>query len=179
MPRISGVTIPDPNQSEPMITIISRYWSKQFGSDSKNSVRLGTYKKKKRVGFYLTTARHAWYLTKYLGKSIGDGSMDYLAEAGFPSVKYRKTIRSFAISYQLGIDSAPTLFDSNYVEESSTLAPVVYGAPVVVKRMKRLWVSEHSELIDDDLQDYHWRWTGHGETYIGLEIRRTEVRQPT
>lgn len=172
----SGILL---SYGEPMITTISRYWSKQFGSDSINSVRLGTYKNNKRVGFYLTTARHAWYLTKYLGKSIGDGSMDYLAESGFPSVKYRKTIRSFAISYQLGIDSEPTLFDSNYVTESVVMAPVVWGSPIQVERKKRVWISGQAKLIDDDLQAYDWRWTGHGETYIGLDRERTRKDRPT
>ena len=169
----SGVTIPDPNRSEPMITIISRYWSKQFGSDSINSVRLGTYHKKKRTGFYLTDERHAWYLTKYLGKSIGDGSMDYLAEAGFPSVKYKKTIRSFAISYNLGLFSAPTLFDSCYLTVDRSIAPTVSGDSVEVQRTQRVWVSEDGQLIDDDVQAYDWRWTGHGETYIGIDKKRT------
>jgi hypothetical protein len=175
----------------PIITNLSRYWSRQFGSDSPNSIRLGSYLKKKRVGFYLTNEKHAWYLTKYLGKSIGEGSMDYLAEAGFPQVKYKKTVRSFGMSEQVGLLSEPDLFESTYVNNGqSTITTDAHGQPVEVFYSERVWKAVEKELTthkamnvlevpDSSLSEYQWRWTGHGETYIGLDKKRTQKARTT
>lgn len=195
------------------IEMISRYWSSLFDSDSKNSVRLGTYKGKKRTGFYLTDARHAWYLTKYLGKSIGHGSIDYLCEAGFPfqvnskdGVKmgmYKKAVRGFGMSENCALLSHPVLFDQQYIaveqKEVTTIQLMsdnalseyrktfpdnhisLIGREFGLNRVElthnfdskeRVFISPVGQLSEYDIKKYDWRWTGHGNTFIGMDQDR-------
>jgi hypothetical protein len=165
--------VPHDEGDEPMVTKISRYWSSQFGSDALNSVRFGSYNPKtQNRTFYLSTSRHAWYLTKYLGKSIGDGSMDYLAEAGFPSVVYKKSVRGFGMSENVALLSQPDLFESQHLTISSSEAVTAHGQSVIVETKQRVFVARDlSILSESDLTAYDWRWTGHGETYIGFVKR--------
>lgn len=172
---------------------ISLYWSSLFDSDSLNSVRLGTYKGKKRTGFYLTDERHAWYLTKYLGKSIGDGSNDYLIEAGFPfqvngleGVKlgaYKKAVRSFGMSENLALFSHPQEFESQYLF-SSSVASVQTTTGIQTAEInrfsERVFIGPSGQLSEKDLKAYDWQWTGHGETFIGLQKgRKNRHKRPS
>lgn len=172
---------------------ISLYWSSLFDSDSLNSVRLGTYKGKKRTGFYLSDERHAWYLTKYLGKGIGDGSNDYLIEAGFPfqvnsrdGVKlgpYKKAVRSFGISENLALFSHPEVYESQYLYTSSIASvQTIRGTEMAeIKRFdERVFIGQSGQMSENDLKDYQWQWTGHGETFIGLQKgKRKRHKRPS
>jgi hypothetical protein len=175
------------------INQISRYWSSLFDSDSLNSVRLGTYKGKKRTGFYLTNERHAWYLTKYLGKSIGDGSNDYLIEAGFPfqvygkdqSVKigsYKKAVRSFGMSENCALLSQPELFESQnlYTRHKASVQTTRGVEQVEIDRFaERVFIGESGQLSESQLTRYDWRWTGHGQTFIGIDkMRKRDRKKP-
>lgn len=99
--------------------------------------------------------------------------------------------RTFAVSYQLGLDSAPTLFESRAVSGDVELKQVYLNKKSFVKAggkeqdyievdgkayvafrkyLKREWVEiSTGELVypDDFLRKYTWRWSGHFNTYLG------------
>jgi hypothetical protein len=162
---------------ESKVTTISKYWSGLFGSDAKNSVRFGSYNPRtKRRTFYLSTDRHAWYLTKYLGKNIGSGSLDYLMEAGFPQARYKKTVRAFGMSENVALLSEPELFESYHHTTETRMAPTVSGKEVEVKTTERIWGNEVSYMSEKHVSEYDWRWTGHGETFIGFKLKKSNGR---
>jgi hypothetical protein len=140
---------------------LSLSWSRLFGSEAKNSIRLGTKPGKNgRRKFWIDSKRMCWYLTKYIGKSIGD------AEKGALKGQRRK-FRTFGISQEARKMSQPLLYDSYAVQN--------YNG-----RYSRQFV-----LNDDQLEPglpthinphaFNWKWTGHGQTYIGFQV---EKRQP-
>jgi hypothetical protein len=147
------------------INRLSEYWSGLLGSDANNSIRLGSYHPAtKRRSYYVTSSRQCWYLAKYIGKNIGQGSMDYLAEAGFPQMDYKKTIRSFHVSTELAKLSEPVEYESDwhYITEKKTLLTEVQRA------VERSWVNtETGEITDEYLKKYRWINTGHGDTFLG------------
>jgi hypothetical protein len=163
-------------KSMPRITAISLYWSGLFGSIANNSVRMGSYHPatQKRT-LYVTHSKQCWYLAKYIGKSIGDNGHDsYLCEAGFPATKYKRAVRSFAISEMLREWSQATLFKATYVNRET--GEVIYsilqtaGTKVEIDRVFHSWNSGLLiELTEREIETYKWRWTGHGETYIGYK----------
>jgi hypothetical protein len=169
---------------ESRVTQISKYWSGLFGSDAKNSVRFGSYNPRtKRRTFYLSTDKHAWYLTKYLGKNIGSGSLDYLMEAGFPQARYKKTVRSFGMSENVALLSEPELFESYQHTTEARLAPTAQIDPetmtqkfIEVRTTERLFGNEINILRESDVREYDWRWTGHGETFIGFKLKKSNGR---
>lgn len=153
------------------VSVISRYWSGLFGSDALNSFRIGTYKGKKRTGYYLTTEKHAWYLTKYLGKSINDKHSSYLAEAGYPATSYKKAVRSFGMSENVALLSQPDLFESQnlFVSHQASVQTTRGVEQHEIKRFdERVFIGQSGQLSEQDLQRYDWKWTGHGETFLGF-----------
>lgn len=162
---------------------ISLYWSRLFDCDSLNSVRLGSYQNKKRTSFYVVSSRQCRYLTKYIGKNIGE-SFDYLGEAGFPSVKYRKCIQSFRMSERLAEYSQPMLWKSDYIPTGKRTIKVnrvdkanyriTEEFEEIPTGYTRVWRSLNSDeiLTDTDLGKYDWQWTGHGQCYWGLTSDR-------
>jgi len=175
-----------PGEQYRMIHKISLYWSSLFGSNALNSVRLGSYKGKKRTTFYLTTDRHAWYLTKYLGKSIGDDSNGYLCEAGFPQTKYKKAVRSFGMSKQVALLSEPDLFEADWVVSGvRDVVKDLDGSIYRLESFKRVWKASEVDLTkykgvneivnpDELLKAYKWNWTGNGNTWLGFEVNRAK-----
>lgn len=162
------------DKSYRMISKLSRYWSSLFDSDANNSIRLGSYHPvTKKRQFYLTHERHAWYLTKYIGKSIGDGSIDYLCEAGFPQTKYKKAVRTFGMSEQLSENSQPLLFESDYHTTERRSIQIFRSGTHTVETKERVFTNAYGmEITEHELKEYDWRWTGHGETFIGLKKRQ-------
>lgn len=157
------------------VSVISQYWSGLFGSDAKNSFRIGTYKGNKRTGYYLTTERHAWYLTKYLGKSINDKHSNYLCEAGYPSTNYKKAVRGFGMSENVALLSQPDLFESQNLftsHQASVQTTRGLESVTIDKFDQRVFIGESGQLSERDLQTYNWKWTGHGETFLGFRKDR-------
>ncbi len=142
--------IADIDQFDPVS--LSLYWSGLFGSDAKNSIRLGTAPRKNgKRDFWVKSERQAWYLTKYLGKSIAD------CEKG--AIKGKRSFRTFAISQEAAKASEPLIYEA---------------------RITKLFTGLHQrtfELQDDFIEpgvpylfntkSKSWKWTGHGQTYIG------------
>lgn len=164
---------------ERRIEKISLYWSRLFDSDAKNSVRLGSFHPvtKKRC-FYVTHPKQCHYLAKYIGKNIGE-SFDYLGEAGFPSVKYRKSIRSFGMSQNVAEFSQPMLFKDHYEPHGKMEAHrltvdrenwrVTETLEEVPAGYTRIWKSDNvaGDWTDRDLAKYDWKRIGDHEVYFG------------
>ena len=137
---------------------LSRYWSGLFDVDASNSIRLGTAPKNGKRQFYLKGKRMSWYLTKYLGKSIGD------AEKG--SLNFKRTFRTFAVSQELAEASEPQYFqsmDRTFVEKSK-------GQTIKKKTVVREWVNGDTEEIYSDeklLSGWNWKYTGFANTFKG------------
>lgn len=137
---------------------MSLAWSKHFGSDAKNSIRCGTKPDKHgKRNFWIKNSRMCWYLTKYIGKGLGD----------FEKVEGVRRPRTFAISQEARIKSEPVLYHSYLTENYTGLRDRSFELP-----------SEAiAEYIDNDLplppshinpRHFSWRWTGHGQTHIGF-----------
>jgi hypothetical protein len=130
---------------------LSLTWSGYFGETAKNSIRLGTRPNKQgKRKFWLSSSRQCWYLTKYLGKSIGQPEKGALKN---------KPVRTFGISQIARKESEPLIYEA---------------------KITKLFTGLHSrqfELIPDQIDEgipivfntasKHWKWTGHGQTYVG------------
>jgi hypothetical protein len=116
------------------------------------------------------------------------------------SKKLLRKPRTFSVSYQLGLDSAPTLFESRPVYDSVEKKQVhiskksfikaggketdwleVDGKAYVAFRryIKREWVQiDTGEMVlpDDWLKKFTWKWTGHFNTYIGKKKRKKKSK---
>lgn len=139
---------------------LSLYWSGLFGEDAKNSIRFGTAPgangKRK---FWIDSPRMSWYLTKYIGKAIGESEKSS-----------RRKFRTFAISQEARQMSQPVLYNAWINKDFSN-------------RLNRSF-----EIDDDHLEEmaeglrpvaptninpraFSWRWTGHGQTFVGFKKR--------
>lgn len=162
---------------------LSEYWAKlcrenddsgNITATGSNSIRLGSYDPRtKKRSFYVRSERQCWYLAKYIGKTIGEESTDYLAEAGFPQVRYKKTVRTFGISKELAKLSQPTTFESSYeykYERRRILCADGYRDVDCPVRIDRVWTCDSDGvLIDENLREYRWKNVGHGDTWIGFK----------
>jgi hypothetical protein len=142
---------------------LSIYWSSLFGVDpdqGKYSIRLGTRPdpvtgKRK---YWITNSRMAWYMSKYIGKNLGEPGT-------------RKKYRTFGISETARQESQPMLYSSFISKDFSN-------------RTNRAFVLDDeqlSDLIDKagpnaelpvqtivNPYDFDWKWTGHGQTFSGF-----------
>lgn len=137
---------------------LSRYWSGLFGSGAGNSIRLGTRPDKNgKRRFWIATARTSWYLSKYLGKAIGDCEK--------PRSGQRSAFRTFGISQEAGKRSKPLVYHSRVAELYNGLHQREFYLP--------------SENMDEGLPatvnplSFSWRWTGHGQTFCGILKEKT------
>lgn len=120
---------------------MSRYWSGLFGEKNVNSIRLGTrpmpgHKRK----FFINSNKMARYLSKYLGKAVGDNEK-----------KSERKIRTFGHSQEVAKKSAPIVYESNIeyvkkeVQAMAQFNPEGYKYPGHVVKM----IPENSfELVD-------------------------------
>jgi hypothetical protein len=154
MPRVDAVTL-------------SLYWSRLFGSNAANSIRFGTGQgRNKKRTFYLTHERQAWYLTKYLSKSIGQ------CERG--AIK-GKSFRTFAVSQELARLSQPVEYKSKMVRvNTGRMAYHVSGQLQPFTEDVRQWQQIDQEtgevktvLHDDVVKRYNWQYTGFANTWKG------------
>jgi hypothetical protein len=160
---------------------ISKYWSSLFSQDAGNSIRFGSYPSKrnpKKRTWYVTSPRQAWYLCKYIGKTFGK-ALNSTEEVTAPKSRYRK----FGMSEALAELSQPTLFHSEYITDRIERVKnhVMFReewkmkeAYVDVDIKRRVWCDSDGVQIEDDLlKDYDWKWTSHGQTYIGMNRVRS------
>lgn len=152
----------------------SQLWSSYFGSNSKCSLRAGMYRGKKRVGLYIRSPRHAWYLSKYFGKGLGK---DDLQIHGL-HVLARTRSRTFGISEDLAKLSAPIILESDWKSDIiqkqifTTKGWQLMDWPV---NKRRVWADSDGVLIEDkELKKYDWRYTGFGNTYIGTTFKKSK-----
>lgn len=159
------------DNGETNINRMSRYWSGMFGSDASNSIRLGSYNPATgQRSYYVEHDKQCWYLAKYIGKNIGETSMDYLAEAGFPQMYYRKNVRSFCVSPDLAKFSGPVEFEPQY--ETEFVKKKIFTASgweevLWPQHTTRSWGTDTYSFRDSMLLNYRWKDTGHGGTFVG------------
>lgn len=155
---------------------LSLYWSGLFGSTANNSIRLGTnYRNGKRT-FYLTSKQQAWYLTKYLGKAIGN------CENG--AVKGKRSFRTFAVSQSLANLSAPTEFKGRMERSGKVFqAFTVSGKTQPIYEEQRIWQNCTSFLTDEQVRaKWNWKYTGFANTFKGFpkhwKLKKQEKPKP-
>lgn len=166
------------------VTRLSKYWSGLFGSDATNSIRLGTaprcdvcgakLKRKNqscykpecqgagKVEYYLKGKRMAWYMTKYLAKSIGKKELAPLEP--------RRSFRTFAVSKELTQLSLPTEFKSKMVRsETGKKILVANGTYQDFYEDKRVWQNCTSAMTDEEVfAKWNWKYTGFANTHKGF-----------
>lgn len=143
---------------------LSLYWSGLFGSQARNSIRLGTSPDKfgKRQ-YYLNRKQMAWYMTKYISKSIGN------CEKG--AVKGSRSFRTFAVSQQLAKASEPQLFNGKYERVKTETREILTVSGLKAIEMgtdTRVWRNCTAVLSDQDVQKrWQWKYTGFSSTFKG------------
>lgn len=146
------------------VIALSVYWSRLFGSEARNSIRLGTRPNKfgKRT-YYLTRKQMAWYMSKYIGKSIGS------SERG--SIDSVRSFRTFAVSNELAKASQPQMFIGKYERIKTELReiPTVTGLQKIeFGTDARVWRNCTAILNDQDVQKkWQWKYTGFSSTFKG------------
>lgn len=151
---------------------LSLYWSSLFGSDAKNSIRLGSRPDKngKRI-FHITNSRMAFYLTKYIGKDVGEKESTLKIQSPLITRKPR----TYDISRDLRQLSKPLI----YGEEISLLFNGLHKRDFTLSNEQCEEYYERSEQ-PPKLNPYAWKWhwTGHGNTYIGRPKSWKEKTKP-
>lgn len=142
---------------------LSLSWSGYFGTDAKNSIRLGSRPDKngKRV-YYLTGKRHAWYLTKYLAKAIGKEERGGIKARG-------NSFRTFAVTPELARLSAPVEYTSKMVRVSERQVMVSSGKYEPYYTDERMWQNDTTAYTDDQIKAmWKWQYTGFANTHKGF-----------
>jgi len=137
---------------------LSLYWSGLFNSTARNSIRVGSAPNKQgKRKYWIANQRMAWYLTKYLGKSIGD------AERGMG----RRGFRTFAISQNARKQSQPLVYHSYLTETIQGFRDRTFELPM---DSIEGYLDQGNLLPPTSINPRHWswRWTGHGQTYCGI-----------
>lgn len=183
---------------------LSLYWSRLFGSDARNSVRLGTAPRCNKcrtplrskgqqcfrqgcsgmavVKYHLDNKQMAWYMSKYIGKSIGgletmaldDMKKTKISYAHYPdddfyteSIIPGKSFRTFAISRELAKASEPKLYQSEWIEAREAQGFTTAGFQKLWLR-DRIWKDDNETLTDKQLQkNWNWKYTGFSSTFKG------------
>lgn len=167
---------------------LTSYWSGLFGSDARNSIRLGTAPNAKgKREFYLKRKQMCFYLTKYLGKSIGS------CERG--ALKGKRSFRTFAVSQHLGKLSQPIEFRGHMARTGKIFQAFTMTGNVNIHEEQRVWqfikgkdengkeVLGDRVLTDKDAKGWNWRYTGFANTFKGypkewkLKPKQYEAKQ--
>lgn len=140
---------------------VSLYWSRLFGSEANNSIRIGSKPKPGQATmiFLSNNRRKAWYLAKYIGKSRGD-------------CEGKARIKSFHMDHKTSAAIEPKLFRSKYKTETKVVATwnvqercfedIVFDIPTG----ERIFEDENGNLFCPHGVD--WRSVGH-DVYVGFE----------
>lgn len=151
---------------------ITKYWSGQFKSDSTNSVRFGSYHPKtKKRQWFVTHPKQCHYLSKYIGKNLGEEFFQMDGEANcIIQPAYKNKTRSFGMSEDLGMLSEPQLFDYQTYENGNTRKVMLAdGSYFDFNERSDCYIGESGQLDKSQLLAYNWKWTGHGQTFIGYK----------
>lgn len=149
---------------------LSLYWSRLFGSNAKNSVRLGSAPIDGERKFYVDSQKASRYISKYIGKDL-ESVRDDLLEMGFPQARYRKTYRSFAISERARMMSKPVEYEANYYFDEREVVNYQDGDiqhKVIVKRcINRTFENDIGEYLDP--YTYNWKRIEPHNVFIGFK----------
>lgn len=140
---------------------LSLYWSGLFGTDAKNSIRLGSKPDARgNRNYYLKGKRHAWYLTTYLSKSIGQ------SERG--ALEGKRSFRTFAVSRELAKLSQPTEFKAQMVRVGEREILTAKGLDTFYQDERR-WQNCTSFITEDEVKSkWKWQYTGFANTHKGF-----------
>lgn len=139
---------------------LSQYWSSLFpgAKHTKYSIRMGSRPDANgKRKFWITNQKMAWYLSKYIGKELR--AVD--EETG---ELVRKKYRTFAISPLARKESQPLVYHS-YISElyNGTKQRIFELSPDLIEPGLPMHV---------DPQGFNWKWTGHGQTYVGFARKK-------
>lgn len=134
----------------------SLYWSGLHNVQAKNSIRLGTKPNKaRRRKFWIENDRMSWYMSKYIGKSVGECEKNAI----------RKNFRTFAISQELRVKSQPILYNEE-------IHHTYKGLHLRTFYLDNEYIEEGAQTVFNP-HGYDWKWTGHGNCYTGFPKRKT------
>lgn len=177
---------------------LSHYWSGLFGSDSANSIRLGTAPGKTgKRQMFVNSPRMSRYLTKYMGKAIGEEE-----NRGGGNRK----IRTFGHSLNCWKQSRPITYESTYTyrekikaqimvpcRKTFTLVPQEVEIGTKIHREFKLCENSEGELMEvygnvpEDLKEFdntEYSWFNPNElhrVYYGfmkksIRARKTQIK---
>lgn len=152
---------------------LSLYWSGLFGTDAKNSIRVGSKPNKhgKRMLYLSRNRRKAWYLAKYIGKSRSDDE-----------VRSRAKLKAFSMDEQTSAAIVPQLFSPRYRMETKALTVWNVSARKFETQYhdlptgERYWENEKGELMTG--HEIDWQRCGLHNVYTGFPVERAEESQP-
>ena len=142
---------------------LSQTWSGYFGSDAKNSIRVGSKPNKygKRMLYLSANRRKAWYLAKYIGKSR---SAD--------EIRTGAKLKSFHMDEKTSAAIEPQLFQSKYLTEMKVTA--IWNAQRrcfeddvrEIPTGERIFEDANGNLFTP--HNINWRSVGH-DVFVGFE----------
>jgi hypothetical protein len=106
-----------------------------------------------------------WYLTKYLGKSIGTKEK---------SEMFKREFRTFAVSRELAKQSLPTEYESKMVRIGARSVQGMGGKKTVGIDVRVFQQVDQAGNVTSTLseieaqQTWNWRYTGFANTYKGF-----------
>lgn len=161
---------------------LSLYWSSLFRSSAKNSIRFGTaprcskcgtklFKKNQpcfksgctglgKVEYYLKSKKMAWYMAKYISKSVGE------CERG--ALEGKRSFRKFAVSKDLARLSSPIEFKAKMVRVNERQILTANGLQPFYEDIRQ-WQNCTSYMTEDEVkQKWQWQYTGFANTHKGF-----------
>lgn len=136
---------------------LSWYWSKSFGFPNFNSVRLGSKPDKNgRRKYHVESKRMAFYLSKYLGKSM--------------PAKSKMKGRKFQISQEAGAKSKPIKYEVHYhFTDNGGKTVFAQGkmVPAPVYAIGRTYESETGKIFLKE--NYQWKKAKDHNVWFGRE----------
>jgi hypothetical protein len=142
---------------------LSLYWSGLFGSDAKNSIRVGSKPNKygKRMIYLSNNRRKAWYLSKYIGKSRSSDE-----------VRTKAKLKAFHMDEKTSAAIEPELFTAKYVTETKAISTWNANARKFedqyfdVATGERVFENQKGELFT--AENVNWKYVGH-ECWTGFD----------
>lgn len=129
---------------------LSLSWSRYFGSDARNSIRLGTAPDRNgKRQYFINSGRMAFYMSAYFGKCVGDAER-----------RYQRKIRAFGISQGLRASTSPVILEDQITTD-------IRGFH------QREWqfCEDPPDWIESgrkEVADYAWKRCGNHSVFVGV-----------
>lgn len=161
----------------------SMLWSSYFGSDAPNSIRLGAGQKSGQTKYFLRSKYMAGYLSKYIGKGIGDNEKKLEAKKRaqpYTMVTKVRAISAFGTSCRSGARCKGSFqFIEPEIYEPD-LSETIYSK---TRKILRTWhcvespkgYNDGTILSDNELRNLHWKQCGLHPVYLGYPKRQKKL----